>query len=113
MSIILADIILLESHKWIHKKNTRQFMFWSRNKKIIFFSIYSKTFLKWPLKKDDQKLFFFLVRLSLNAGQNYCRILKESILQYFQPLSYHLSLRPLICLFLNGGFRQVSLYTQI
>ena len=42
-------------------------------------------------------------RLSLNAGQKYCRMLQESILQYFQPsLSYHLSLRPLFCLVLSG-----------
>ena len=32
---------------------------------------------------------------------------KESILQYFRPsLSYHLSLRPLFCLFLSGCLRQ-------
>ena len=36
----------------------------------------------------------------LNAGQKCCRMLQESILQYFRPsLSYHLSLRPLFCLF--------------
>ena len=47
-------------------------------------------------------------RLSLNAGQKYCRMLQGSILQYFQPaLSYHLSLRPLFCLFLSGRLRQV------
>ena len=41
--------------------------------------------------------------LSLNAGQKYCRMLQESILQYFRPsLSYHLSLRPLFCLYLSG-----------
>ena len=33
---------------------------------------------------------------------------KGSILQYFGPsLSYHLSLRPLFCLFLSGRLRQV------
>ena len=33
----------------------------------------------------------FQDRLLLNAGQKYCRMLQESILQYFQPsLSYHL-----------------------
>ena len=38
-------------------------------------------------------------------------MLKESILQYFRPsLSYHLSLRPLFCLFLSGSLRQVLLY---
>ena len=52
----------------------------------------------------------FQYRLSLNAGQKYCRML-ESILQYFRPtLSYHLSLRPLFCLFLSGRLRQVLLY---
>ena len=52
----------------------------------------------------------FQDRLSLNAGQKYCRMLSWSILQYFQPsLSYHLSLRPLFCLFLSGRLRQVLL----
>ena len=41
-------------------------------------------------------------------------MLQESILQYFRPsLSYHLSLRPLVCLFLSGRWRQVSLYIII
>ena len=36
---------------------------------------------------------------------------KGSILQYFSPsLSYHLSLRSLLCLFLSGRFTQVLLY---
>ena len=53
----------------------------------------------------------FQVRLSLNAGQKYCRMPQESILQYFPPsLSYHLSLRSLFCLFLSGHFTQVLLY---
>ena len=61
-----------------------------------FISKYSKTCLKRPLKKDQNK---FQDRLSLNVGQKYCRMLQESILQYFRPsLSYHLSLRPLFCL---------------
>ena len=52
-------------------------------------------------------------RLLLNAGQKYCRMLQESILQYFWPsLSYHLSLISLFCLFLNGRLRQVLLYTK-
>ena len=34
-----------------------------------------------------------------------------SILQYFRPsLSYHLSFRPLFCLFLSDRLRQVLLY---
>ena len=52
----------------------------------------------------------FQDRLSLNAGQKYCRMLEVSILQYFQPsLSYHLSSRLLFCLFLSGCLRQVLL----
>ena len=52
----------------------------------------------------------FQDRLSLNAGQKYCRMLFWSILQYFRPsLSYHLSSRPLFCLFLSGSLRQVLL----
>ena len=55
--------------------------------------------------------FGFQNRLSLNAGQKYCRMLQESILQYFRPsLSYHLPLRPLFSLVLSGRLRQVLLY---
>ena len=40
-------------------------------------------------------------------------IAKWSILQYFRPsLSYHLSLRPLFCLFLSGHFAQVLLIAE-
>ena len=36
------------------------------------------------------------MKILLNAGQKYCRILQETVLQYFRPsLSYNLSLRPL------------------
>ena len=34
--------------------------------------------------KEDQKL-FFQDQLLLNAGQKYCRMLQQSILQYFRP----------------------------
>ena len=51
--------------------------------------------------------------LSLKAGQKYCRMLQESILQYFRPsLSYHVSFRPRFCLFLSGRLRQVLLYSK-
>ena len=57
-----------------------------------------------------RKNFGFQDRLSLNAGQKYCRMLQESILQYFRPsLRYLLSLRPLFCLFLSGRLRRVLL----
>ena len=55
----------------------------------------------------------FQDQLSLNAGQKYCSMQYASILQYFRPsLSYHLSLRSLLCLhvFLSGRFTHVLLY---
>ena len=56
----------------------------------------SKTCLEQPLKKKAK--IGFQDRLSLNACQKYCRMLK-----YFEPSSsYHLSLRPLFCPFLSG-----------
>ena len=72
---------------------------------------YSKTCLKRPHKRKTK--IGFQDRLSLNAGQKYCRMLQGSILQYFRPsLRYHLSLRSLFCLFLSGCLRQVLLYWQ-
>ena len=69
----------------------------------------SKRRPKFVFKKKTK--ICFQDRLLLNAGQKYCRMLQESILQYFRPsLSYHLSLRSLICLFLSGCLRQVLLY---
>ena len=63
-----------------------------------------------PVLSGHSNLFFY-DRLSLNAGQKYCRMLQKSILQYFRPsLSYHLSLKPLFCLFFSGRLRQVLLY---
>ena len=57
---------------------------------------YSKTCLKRPLKED---LIWYQDQLSLNAGQKCCIMLHGSILQYLRPsISYHLSLRPLLCL---------------
>ena len=55
----------------------------------------SKTCLKRPLKKN--KNIGFQLRLSINAGQKYCRCSKGSILKYFRPsfLSFHFPLRPL------------------
>ena len=72
--------------------------------------IYSTTCLKRPLKKKTKIV--FQDRLSVNTGQKYCRMLQESILQYFRTsLSYYLSLRSLFCLFWSGCLRQVLLYT--
>ena len=56
----------------------------------------------------------FQDRLSLNAGQKFCRMLHESILQYFRlSLRYHWPLRPLFRLFLSGHLRQVLLFSNL
>ena len=60
----------------------------------------------------------FQDRLSLNAGQVYCRMLSWSILQYFRPsLTSTICLRPLFCLFfewsLKTGFTVMEIYSLI
>ena len=73
--------------------------------------VYSKTCLKRPLNKKDQKLFF---------KTNYRLMQFKSIAECSKhyailstPLSYHLSLRSLFCLFLSGCFTQVLLYIRV
>ena len=70
---------------------------------VVYFNMHiGKTCAKRPLSK---RKCCFQDQLSLNAGQKYCRMLQESILQYIRPtLSYHLSLRSLVCLFLSCRF---------
>ena len=61
--------------------------------------------------QKDRKL-VFKTNYSLNAGHKYCRM-ERSILQYFRlSLSYHLSLRSLVSLFLNGRFTQLLLHIK-
>ena len=57
----------------------------------------------------------FWYRLSLNAGQKYCRMLQgESILQHCRPsLSYHFPLRTWLCIFLSGRLIQGLLYWYV
>ena len=59
-------------------------------------------------QKEDQKLVFktdyclMQVKSIAECSKRAFWMLQESILQYFRPsLSYHLSLRPLFCLFLS------------
>ena len=60
----------------------------------LFHGAFTKKHVISGHSKRTQKV-VFQDQLSLNAGQKYY------ILQYFPPsLSYHLSLRPLVCLFL-------------
>ena len=61
-------------------------------------TLYSKTCGKLPLSKRPK--IDFQDQLLLNVRHRYCRMLQESILQYFWPsFSYHLSLSSLFCLF--------------
>ena len=74
-----------------------------------FYTIFGKMCTAKPVLSGHSKRrpkIGFQDRLWLNAGQKLLQ--NESILQYFRPaLSYHLSLRPLFCLFLSGRLRQV------
>ena len=82
-----------------------------KNKRILYFR--NVNTVKHVLSGHSKRRpnIAFQDQLLLNAGQMYCRMLQESILQYFWPsLSYHLPLRPLFCLFLSGRSRQVLLY---
>ena len=80
------------------------------NYQLIYFQYTLKPVLSGHSKRT-QKI-GFQYRLSVNAGQKYCKM--GSIIKYFPPsLSYHFLLRLLICLFLCGHLRKVLLYTQI
>ena len=69
-----------------------------------YFSIkYSKTCLKWPLKKEDHLL--------LNAGQKYCRMLQgehSAILSTFIKLPFVIKI--FVFSFLSGCLRYILLY---
>ena len=66
--------------------------------------IYSKTWLKRPLKMDKKGL----KKWQLNEGRKFCRMLFLSILQYFWPeLSNNRSWKPIGVFFLSGRLRQV------
>ena len=84
--------------------------FWTLTSSQIFYvSNYSKTCVKGPLKWRPK--IGFQDRLSLNAGQKYCRMLQgEHSAIFLISLSYHLSLRLLFCLLLSGRLRKVLLY---
>ena len=85
-------------------------------KKVLYLKAWdfrnSKTCVKQPLKKRPK--IDFQDRLSLNAGQKYCRMLQEehsAILLTVIKLPFVIKI--LICLFLGGCFTQVLLYVQI
>ena len=72
-----------------------------------YIHMYSKTCLKRSLKKKTK--IGFQDRLSINAGQKYCRMLQGPLIKLPSKdllLSYHLPLRALFCLFLSGRLRR-------
>ena len=86
---------------------------------VLFFCSYLTLFLPITVKpvisshSKRRPKGGFQDQLWLNAGQKYCRMLQERILQYIRPsLTYHLSLRPLFCLFLSGRLKQTLLYNN-
>ena len=50
--------------------------------------LYSKTCLKWPIKQKTK--IGFQHRLSLNAGQKYCRMEHSAILLTFTKLPFYI-----------------------
>ena len=71
----------------------------SKNRKLN----YSKTCVKRPLSKTENWTKYRLMQLKSIVERS-----KGSILQYFRPqLSYHLSLRPLFCQFLDGRLHRL------
>ena len=77
----------------------------------IWTCMYSKICLKQPLKKNTKIWLVHKTDYHFMQVRGIAECSKGSILQCFQPsLSYHLSLRPLFCLFLSDRLRQVLLY---
>ena len=83
----------------------------NNQKYIISVFIWNQSTVKKLCKMTGLKKFVF--------NTNYCLLMqvksiakcKGSILQYFWPsLSYHLSVRSLLCLFLSSHFTLISLY---
>ena len=73
---------------------------------------YSKNCVKPPLSKRPKIAFLNQLSLTVLQVESIADCSKGSNLQYFWPsLSYHLSLRPLFCLFLSGCFTQIILYS--
>ena len=72
----------------------------------------TSTYNKTCVSQKERKL-VFKTNYPLMQVKSIAECSKWSILQYFRPsLSYHLSLRSLLCLFLSGLFAQVLLYMR-
>ena len=99
----------LEACKFSHDyEETKTLQIWTSTWDFGIYSHTVKPVLSGHSKRSPKN--DFQDQLLLNAGHKYCRMLQESILQYFRPsLSYHLSIRSLFSLFLSGRLRQVLL----
>ena len=98
-----AIFLCLSSYGPLYTRKDR--VLFKQKKMCHFFSFlhkkYSKTCLRRPLKEKTK--IGFQDRLSLNAGQKYCRMLQgEHSATLSTSLSFHLSLRSLFCLILSG-----------
>ena len=67
--------------------------------------------IRWPLKR--RHILALKTDYRLTRVKKHHRMPQESILKHSRPsLSYHLSLRPLFCLFSSKRFRQVLQYNK-
>ena len=81
-------------------------MYWPPHEILEFIPYTVKPVYEGHSQKDLK--LFFKTDYRLMRVESIAECSKGSILQYFRPsLSYHLSLRPLFCLFLSGRLRQV------
>ena len=84
-------------------------MFHSNKVSMYKSSIYSKTCVKWPLKKDKTQILMTNGRL-MNV-ESIAECSPWNILQYFWPaLSDYLSWKPINVPFQSGRFTLVLLY---
>ena len=70
-----------------------------------FIYVYSKTYIKRPLKKNTKNGFQY--RLSLNAGQKYCRMLqgeRSATLSTFIKLHVPFSIKTFVLSIFKTGF---------
>ena len=114
-------IIAVKSRDLIQLKNLienfQELVNWKLRKLGPIISLSSRTIKQCTVKpvisghsKIIPKL-VFMASFRLMQVKSIAECSLWSILQYFRPsLRYHLSLTPLLCLFLSGGLRQVLLY---
>ena len=108
---VYGSLFCNDKKVWCQLKHHHTIATWEC--KWMSMSIYQDTV--WPVlsghSKRTPKRAAFKTDNRLMQVKVIAECSKGSILQYFWPsLSYHLSLRPLFCLFLSGRLKQVLLY---